>query len=717
MSKRAQNTSSGRSFKGHDLSGADFSSADIRGTDFTNATLVGANFRGAKAGQRCHWMVMLIASLIGLTILVGYALGYVSAFFSVLMFLDEDPLVFWSSIVALVLAVPLLFMVYRYGLRSGALTIAIIIVFLLILIGGLGKTALVAAVIIQTIGFIGAIAGTVIGGFVLASLRKLTRTFTIGLYSLFAILGGISGLFEGIEIDETRLFQALPLTLLVFVVLFGLSVYLGWNASEDTKYLFIYKPANFFASLGGTSFYGADLENANFAEANLRSSDLRTSNLSGISWHHAKNLDTARIRGTYLEQPKIRQLVLTKIGKNQCFDDLNLRRLNLEGAYLDDATFIRADLSGANLSYANLSRATLLKAQLYQTNLNRACLTGAYIQDWAISTDTQLDDIQCDYVYMHVPTLDDPDPWRKPDNRNEIFKDGDFSDFIAPIIKTLDLYQQQNIDPRRMAHTFKTLDFFHHEGLDPSAAAVALKQLADQYPDAGLEIVALEGRGDEKIRMQARVTGQADRSKLSMEYFDKYQKLSNLSYPDLQSLLVSVAEKDERIQSLETMLTTAIKSSRFYVETYYNLGDTVSEKGEINIQAGGDIGNVSGLTAGDVKGVINLGTISGSVTNAINQLPNQGSSDQAQLKALLNQLQALIETEEALPDEDKAEALEQVKTLAEAGQKPEDNALQKASKTSIKILKGTVASLPDAAKLAEACVKLLPAIATLLALV
>jgi len=83
----------------------------------------------------------------------------------------------------------------------------------------------------------------------------------------------------------------------------------------------------------------------------------------------------------------------------------------------------------------------------------------------------------------------------------------------------------------------------------------------------------------------------------------------------------------------------------------------------------------------------------------------------------VSQLQAAIEAEAELPDEDKTEALEQVKTLAEAGQKPEDNVLQKAAKTSMKILKGTIASLPDAAKLAESCVKLLPAIAALLALV
>jgi uncharacterized protein YjbI with pentapeptide repeats len=354
MQKRAQNTFSGQSFRGYELSGIDFSGADVRGANFKDATLVRANFRGAQAGQRFHWVVMLIASLIGLTTLVGYALGYVSAFFSVLMFLDEDPLVFWSSIVALVIAVPLVGMVYRYGLRPAALTMTIVIVFLLILVGGLGETDLVAAVIVQTMGFIGAISGTLIGGFVLASLKKLMHMLAIALYNLFLILGGIGGLLEGIEMNEIRLFQTLPLTLLIFVILWSLSAYLGWNASDDTNYVFIHKPANFFASLGGTCFCGANLESANFAEANLRSADFRHSNLSGICWYHSKNLDTARIHGTYLEHPKIRQLVVTKNGRNQSFDNLNLRGLNLEDAYLDDATFISTDLSGANLSRANL---------------------------------------------------------------------------------------------------------------------------------------------------------------------------------------------------------------------------------------------------------------------------------------------------------------------------------------------------------------------------
>ena len=178
-----------------------------------------------------------------------------------------------------------------------------------------------------------------------------------------------------------------------------------------------------------------------------------------------------------------------------------------------------------------------------------------------------------------------------------------------------------------------------------------------------------------------------------------------------------MTEKDERIRSLERMVESAIQNNKFYVETYYNMGDTVSEKSSININAGGDISNVSGIAGGDISGVLNLGTISGSVTNAINQLPDQPGSEQPSLKELLTQLQALIETETELAPEDKAEALEQVKTLAEAGQKPEDSGLQKVAKTAMKILKGTVSGLSETTKLVGECAKLLPAIAALLALV
>ncbi|MEM6427352.1 MAG: pentapeptide repeat-containing protein, partial [Cyanobacteria bacterium P01_D01_bin.128] len=211
-----------------------------------------------------------------------------------------------------------------------------------------------------------------------------------------------------------------------------------------------------------TSFRNADLTNADFSNANLRQADFRNANLTRTRWHQAKFLAQARTDEEYLEDPKIRQLVVSLNGREQNFDQFDLRGLNLDGADLTDASFIGAKLSGATLKDAKLDGAKLVQAQLYGADLSGASLTGAYIQDWSISTDTIFDNVQCDYVYMQLPTKIDPDPCRKPDKRNENFESGDFADFIEPIIKTLNLYQTQNIDLRVVAQQFKTLDLFHH---------------------------------------------------------------------------------------------------------------------------------------------------------------------------------------------------------------------------------------------------------------
>ncbi|NJR66278.1 MAG: hypothetical protein HC772_14655 [Leptolyngbyaceae cyanobacterium CRU_2_3] len=92
------------------------------------------------------------------------------------------------------------------------------------------------------------------------------------------------------------------------------------------------------------------------------------------------------------------------------------------------------------------------------------------------------------------------------------------------------------------------------------------------------------------------------------------------------------------------------------------------------------------------------------------------SGSAAQLDELLKQLQAAIASEPTLTDTDKTEALEQVGTLAQAGQNPQDGTLKKLSGTAVKVIRGTIAALPDTAKLVEACGKLLPAIVSLLGL-
>ncbi len=597
---------------------------------------------------------------------------------------------------------------------------------------------------------------------------------------IIAIPGIIQGLKGLGEISNPLLNIAGVIAVLVAVLVIAVAQIVGFHsAAGDPKYHLIRTLAIIISTFRGTKFINANLTDADFTEAVLENTDFRRAVLKRTCFYHVKELDKARCQGTYLENTQVQQLVVNKEGQGYPLEALdlkgvNLDKANLEGAKLrkvnlseatlkeatlqgvdltesncvsidltnanlkkanltgsnlmlahlknadfQQASLIGANLTSANLEAANLSMAKLVRAQLYRANLNNSCLTAAYIQDWAISTDTQFNYIKCDFIYMRLPSEDDPDQdtCRKPDNRSEIFKKGDFADFIAPIIKTLDLYRHQNIDPRTITQNLKTLDLYHHEGIDPSAAALALIQLAEKYPEANLEIVALEGRGRDKIRLQAQVGGEVDRSQLSEDYFSSYNSIADLPYSDLKALLAGIAEKDERIRSLEGMVMTAIQSDKAYIETYYNLGDTVSEKSSINIQAGGDMGNVSGIAGGDVSGVLNIGTISGSVTNAINQLPDQPSAEQPCLKELLTQLQVLIETEAELSGEDKTEALEQVKTLAEAGQKPEDSTLQKAAKTAMKILKGTISGLSETTKLVLEGTSLLKAITALLALV
>lgn len=704
----------GADFQGQDLSGQDFAQADIRGANFAKAILVGANFSHAKAGLSVAWKMGLIAIAVAISLLGGLIAGYSAALLSNLWIGDAAGFLFGA--IALISLGALLAIAVLQGIGGLLATSAEILAACLIaIIAFLPNSQADLAVDAQftALAITGSLAGAgnVAVGVAVARLVPLWNPKF--LITLIATLGVLLGIVLG-TVQELGYAIALPIALAS--VLIGEVV--GWLAvSGNQKYRLIVSLAKTLVAKGGTSFRGANLTDANFTQAILKNTDLRQAKLSRTNWFQAQRLEQGRTEGTYLENSKIRQLVVSKLGQDENFDRYDLRKLDLQDANLTNASLIGADLSEANLQNADLSKAKLVQTQLYRTNLLGACLTGAYIQDWAISTDTTLQAVRCKYIFMRLPTGDDPDPWRKPDNRDEFFQEGDFADFIAPIIKTLSLYHQQNLDPRQLASSFKSLDLYHYQGIDPSAAAIALKQLAEQHPEAGLEVVALEGRGDEKIRLQAVVTGEADSSQLSAEYFERYRAASALPSKDLQTLLAGITEKDERIRSLEKMVMTAIESNKFYVETYYQLGDTVSEKSSIDIQTGGgNVGNISGLVAGDVSGVVNLGKISGDVTNTINQLPDSSGTDEPSIKELLLQLQAAIEAEPELAPEDKAEALEQVKVFAEAGQKPEDNILQKAAKTSMKILKGTIASMPDAAKLAESCVKLLPAIAALLAL-
>jgi len=590
----------GRSFKGQNLTGANFAHANIQGADFANAILVEANFSQAKAGLQRFWLLSLTATTAVLAALTGLILGYGGAFPSFVNHLlaENSNSVGKGSLLlfGFLVLVNFFAILIRRGLGAalGIFIVSVAATTAVISFVGADDSALIAAAVVQAVIVAIVVAGILIGALTLTVAVIINKTVTPVLVGACVLVGAISGVLEGIKgtADGNRVAN-LAMSGMLAIVLIALSIYIAHRVvTGDRKYAVIRTLAINLCAIGGTSFRNANLTNADFSQANLKHTDFRKANLTRTCWFLATQLDLSRIEGTYLDNPALRQLAISKNGQDRVYDDENLRGLNLQDAMLEGSSFIRANLSEANLRNADLTKAKLAETQFYGTDLSNACLTKACIQDWAISTDTQLENIRCEEIYMRLPTVDDPDPWRKPDSRNETFKEGDFTDFIAPIMKTLDLYRQQNVDPRQIGSTLKTLDLYHYEGINPAAAAIALKNLAEENPDAGLEVVALEGRGEEKIHLQAVVTGIGDSSRLSAEYSEMYRKIASLPQRDIQTLLVLISEKDDRIRSLEKILTTAKEGNN----TYY-------------IQAGRDI-----------SGVLNLGTISGKVSNAIGQL-------------------------------------------------------------------------------------------------
>lgn len=158
--------------------------------------------------------------------------------------------------------------------------------------------------------------------------------------------------------------------------------------------------------LTGVDLTGADLSNANLGDANLSSAKL-----SG-----------AELFGTFL-------------------GDANLSRADLSGADLREAYLTEVNLRGANLSGANLSGVNLSRSNVIATNFHNATLTGACIKDWSVNSETKLDKVVCEYVYLSSD-YDAECGIKKPEERRPIegnFLPGELAGLYKKIIETTDL--------------------------------------------------------------------------------------------------------------------------------------------------------------------------------------------------------------------------------------------------------------------------------------
>jgi len=261
------------------------------------------------------------------------------------------------------------------------------------------------------------------------------------------------------------------------------------------------------------------------------------------------------------------------------------------------------------------------------------------------------------------------------------FSANDFNIFVTSVLDTLDLYHKYNIDA--------------------GVAVTVLKGLTKDYP-VQFEIVGLEKRGDDQFLIKLKVFGQKSHSQLQREYYARYEQTLPLYDPKklLSDTDAIVAQMIETVkQSPNTRIENLHNQGIFVTGGTFSMVNQSSSQGS-NVYVSG---NVTGST-------INLGEISGDVSNVINQLPSSPDSDKPGIQELLIQLQKAIEEEVELSLEDKADLLEQVKTFAEAKQSVEQNEKEGLIRRARKMFEATLKGLPDTAKIVEACGKLLPVI-------
>lgn len=534
----------GRSFKGLDLTGADFSYADIRSTNFTSAILRETKFCHAKAGLQRRWAIVIVIGLCSLAGLSGFFSGFTGAMVSSLI-LNNDHFLYkiagWASLFVLIVY---LRVIIRFGIEVNTATVAGAFA---VAIGGIAAFAIAyfidEALTIAIAGVFSIAATLTIAAtfaVTIAVAFAIAKRFAVGLLFVFAVTFAISGAFVA-RFSVTKEY-AVAFAVCFTVVFFLVGIYIARLALlGEEKYASIREFAIIIAAFKGTSFDNTDLTDANFTQATLQSTNFCKAKLTRTCFQKVKMLNRVRCGASYLKNAKLQQVLITGYGQEINFDNFDLRGVNLKGANLADASFISADLSKANLQDTDLSRAKLVQTQLAGTDFTGSILTGAYIEDWGITNNSIFTGVKCEYVYMRLPTKNNPDPLRKPDNLQEVFADGEFGDFIKPIFDTLDLY--------------------HNQGVDPRAIAISLKQLVENNPEAGLRIVGMEVKGENNFLLRAKTTAGTDKSELSANYFQTYNQLKGLPAEEMKLLL---SEQDSRISNVENMIQTALQSSDYY---------------------------------------------------------------------------------------------------------------------------------------------------------
>ncbi|HAJ62849.1 MAG TPA: hypothetical protein DCP31_29465 [Cyanobacteria bacterium UBA8543] len=301
--------------------------------------------------------------------------------------------------------------------------------------------------------------------------------------------------------------------------------YMGYRVLNRDKQLAIVQNVSIaIAAIGGTSFFKADLTDANFTQATLKSTNFNDAILTRTRWYEAKKLDLARVGDSILRQPSVRNLLVSGNGYKKSYDGANFKEANLIGVNLSEANLREANISQAILYGANLEGANLTQVQAVGTNFTKAYLTGACLEAWHIDSTTQLEQVDCRYIYLLQCQRD-----RRPNSGD--FQPGEFTKLFQEVLNTVDL--------------------IFRNGVDWKAFITAFRQLQVENEGTDLAIQSIENKGDGVIVVKVSVPLDADKEKIHREFTPHYELALNAIAQKYQAKLEA---KDELLSSYRQQL-------------------------------------------------------------------------------------------------------------------------------------------------------------------
>jgi uncharacterized protein YjbI with pentapeptide repeats len=640
-----------KDYSGQNLRGCSFKGQNLTGANFSKADIRGANFTNA---------ILKGADFTGAT--AGLQKRWVIIGF-LIVGLPLLALAFTSSI-SIGLSVANIFDTKHTGnILMGAVSLVFVLVFCVVAIRK---------------------------GFT-AGLEVLAILFVVASFLVIITVIAFPKAFTVIKTSPQGLVVVFALFIAFSFMLF--SIFIAWRIEgryDKDSWINLYITK--LVTLKSTSFHSANLINADFTGAILKNTDFSKANIRRTRFYKAKQLNLARVDDTILANPAVLNLLVSCNGRGKSYAGANLRGANLKDADLSNANLKGADIIVATFEAACLEGANLTLTQAVYADFTNAQMTGACIESWNIDSSTKLNNIDCRFVYLlEYPKWATDDLERRPSSGE--FQPGEFTKLFEEVLNTVDL--------------------IFRDGINWQAFVTAFKKVQVENGDTELAIQSIENKGDGVFVVKVSVPDNADKEKIHSDFTQDYQLALAAVEEKYKAELQAknneiVIYRQQSAEMKEIVKLLAKKPINVQVDNKVenkNMTNDSSRKVEIG-SIGGDF-NASGQA-------LNLGEISGTVTNTINELPSAPEPDKPGIKELLTQLKTAIETDTDLTAKDKEKALKQVKSLAEAAQNPQEK--QDLADTAITMLKGTIANLPTAAKLVEECGKLLPLIAGFLGL-